>query len=476
MNNVANISIGDYIVIQRQKYTKLHKFASLDSTATLGQDLIELRNIASHPYATTFRMIPKQAAKGKRLNTLEPCSDIATKAPSKVLANNRESGTDNRHIIDNGQSQNLSATEIEELRQNCSSSTDIVSQIVENSRTFTSKTEYSQEKYLRKKEKKYFEFVQIKRPNIRLIAEIMYRQSPDKIYNINTGSLSQIVSYSGVCSTGNYLLYESGTNGLIPATLLNAIGAQTDAHLVHMHPGNASAKQAVLALNLPDEQLNRCISVNIYSALRHYYQEYTETHSGPSSGTKRKIDDDAGESVQPLKIMRNDSVLALADATANDNETPELKSSEETSTNGGTASDRSNAEATKSNSEREAEVMASNSKTPPKQQWVMDNERACKLLKREMDGLVIVSKEHPSNILKELLPFVRASRPVVIYNVSKEILAELYVDLKTSSQVTKLHLTSNWLRMYQVLENRTHPDVSMNGTNGYLLCGYTVSS
>lgn len=468
MNNVDTISIGDYIVIQRQKYTKLHKFGAPDSTATLGQDLIELRNIESHPYSTTFRMIPKQSAKGKRLNTLEPCSESETKTTSKVL-NNCESGTDNRHIIDNGQSQNLSAIEIEKLRENCSSSTDIVSQIVENSKTFTSKTEYSQEKYLRKKEKKYCEFVQIKKPNIRLIAEIMYRQSPEKIYNINTGSLSQIVAYSGICSTGNHLLYESGTNGLIPATLLNAIGAQTDATLVHMHPGNASQKQAVLALNLPAEQLDRCVSVNIYSVLRHYYQNFIEVQSGPSSGTKRKIDDETEENGQPLKIMRNDS--ATSDDATEENENSESKLSDKNPKND-MADNASNEEAMKLNNK---DVTDNNSKTPPKQQWVVDNERACKLMKNEMDALVIVSKEHPSNILKELLPFVKAGRPVVIYNVSKEILAELYVDLKNSSQVTKLHLTSNWLRTYQVLENRTHPDVSMNGNNGYLLCGYTVS-
>lgn len=69
------ISIGDYIVIQRQKYTKLHKFSSLDSTVMLGKELLHLRNIASKPYSTTFKMVSKDGAKGRRMSTLEVCTD-----------------------------------------------------------------------------------------------------------------------------------------------------------------------------------------------------------------------------------------------------------------------------------------------------------------------------------------------------------------------------------------------------------------
>lgn len=54
--------------------------------------------------------------------------------------------------------------------------------------------------------------------------------------------------------------------------MLNSIGADTEATLVHMHPGNVPQKQALLALKLPLEQQQRCISVNLYSVLREFYQ------------------------------------------------------------------------------------------------------------------------------------------------------------------------------------------------------------
>ncbi|XP_037038011.1 tRNA (adenine(58)-N(1))-methyltransferase non-catalytic subunit TRM6 [Bradysia coprophila] len=447
---IDTISVGDYIVLQRQKYTKLHKFNSLDSTAMLGKDLLELRNIESKPYFTTFKMVPKNGAKGKRANTLEPCTDKS--AFTENLIASKGSGIDNRNITDDGSSQSLTPDEIQKLRDECSSSSEIVSQIVENSKTFASKTEYSQEKYLKKKEKKYFEFVQIKRPNIRTIADIMYRQSADKIYGIRMDQLSQLLSYSGVCGVGNYLLYESGTNGLVPAALLNSIGSDTEAKLVHMHPGNVPQRQALLALNLKQEQLSRCVSVNLYSVLRQYYQgtEPVVTETILESGKHKLNSDDIDEinGAQPAKLLKLDG---------------EANGRDDNKANGD--DDKVN----ENSPEINKKPAAAN-----KEQWMIDNERACVILKDQVDALVICAKEHPSTILKSLLPFVKPSRPIVIYNTSREILAELYMEMKSSYSVTNLKITSNWMRSYQILPNRTHPEINMTGNSGFLLTGYTV--
>lgn len=441
------ISIGDYVIIQRQKYTKLHKYGGVDSTAMLGKDLIELRNILDQPYATTFRMTPNQGGGGrnKKSMTLEPFAESVRRVTTEVLTT--ECGADNRNILDDGLSQALNAEEIGKLRDECKSATEIVSQIVENSSTFLSKTEYSQEKYLKKKEKKYFEYVQIKKTNVRLITEVMFRQCPEKILGIRMDTLSQLISYSGVSAVGNHLLYESGTNGLIPAALLNSIGAGTDGQLVHLHPGNVPQKQALLALNLPQEQLDRCISVNIYSVLRQFYQCGDQSGAQHSAGVKRKIDE-AADASPPTKVAKVDDVADGASST-------EVNSTEEST----------------------ASVDAdSTAPTLPvkRHQWQLDNDRACQLFTDKLDSLTICSKEHPLEIVRALLPFVQPSRPFVVFNLSREILMELYVSLKTSGDVTNLRITSNWLRMYQILPNRTHPDVNMSGSGGFLLTGYTV--
>ena len=446
------IKLGDYVIIQRQKYTKLHKFSGADSTAALGKDQLELKNIESQPYFTTFKLVPANTIRGRRLLSLEPCTDVSMFKES-VSVDVTESGSDNRNILAGAQSQTLSPEEIVKLRETCKSANEIVANLVENSTTFASKTEYSQDKYLKKKEKKYFEYVQIRKPTIRMLAEIMYRLDPEKVCGLRIDSLSQLVSYSNVCGVGNYLLYESGSNGLVPAALLNSIGANTQAKLLHMHPGNVPQKQAILALNLEKEQLDRCLSVNLYSILRQFYQTRRESTTG--SGTKRKINDEAADDLEnpPAKFLKNEDNVDVSSANPLE-----------------VAAEQNEPESNPKEQENENNV------TPPPYtpKWVFENERGCELLREHLDSLVVVAKEHPSAILKALLPFVKPSRPVVIFHSSREILMEVYMELKISGQVTSLHLTSNWLRQYQILPNRTHPDVNMSGNSGFLLCGYTI--
>lgn len=274
----------------------------------------------------------------------------------------------------------------------------------------------------------------------------MYRQDPEKILGLRIDSLSQLISFSNISATGNFLLYESGTNGLVPAALLNSIGANTEGKLLHLHQGNVPQKQALQALNLEQEQLDRCISVNIYSLLRQYYQG--------SGGVKRKLDEVGEESAEPLaKLSKTDDELTEDVEMETDKNDVDVKSDE-------------------NEVDAEAEAKAKNGDKQPK--WVFENERGCELLRENLDALVIVAKEHPISIVNALIPFVKPGRPVVIFNLSRDILVETFIDLKSSNKVTGLKLTSNWLRNYQILPNRTHPDVNMNGNSGFILHGYTI--
>lgn len=281
----------------------------------------------------------------------------------------------------------------------------------------------------------------------------MYRQDPERVLGLRIDSLSQLISYSNVCSTGNFLLYESGTNGLVPAALLNAIGANTEGKLLHLHQGNVSQKQALQALNLEQEQLDRCISANIYSILRQYYQR--------NGGIKRKIDEvNEGEAEgSSAKVPKVDEEAPTETTEMEVDSTDSIKNGTET---------KNGAEGEK---KEEESIKKEGNKIP---KWVTENERGCELLRENLDALIIVAKEHPVAILNALLPFVKPSRPVVVFQLSRDILMEAFIDLKTSGKVTGVKLTSNWLRMYQVLPNRTHPDVNMSGNSGFLLHGYTV--
>lgn len=458
--DIPRIQLGDYIVIQRQKYTKLQKFGSLDTTATLGKETLELKSLLDQPYGSTFKMCVKETKPGKRgaqrQHTLELCSETELRSTREVLGIS-SSGADNRDIRDDGEAQTLKPEDIAQLREECNDSSKIIEKLVENSKTFHNRTEYSQEKYLLKKEKKYFEFVQIRQPTIRLMLDIFYRQDSEKVMGIRVDTLSQIISYSGVCGFGSYLLYESGTNGLLPAAMLNSIGAGTEGTLVHMHPGNVPQKQALSALKLPLEQQQRCVSVNLYSVLREFYQ------GGDAKATDIPV-------VEPSENEPQETQLETPTEEQPEAIEPTTKKPKLDESNSGREGIGHNSKLIKTSTNTISVVIGA--KGPPR--WHLENKRATALMHAEFDSLVVAAKEHPSNILQALLPLVKPSRPVVVFSTCKELLQETFMELKTTGKVTGLHLTSNWLRTYQILPNRTHPEVNMSGNSGYLLTGYTL--
>uniref|UniRef100_S4NT16 tRNA (adenine(58)-N(1))-methyltransferase non-catalytic subunit TRM6 n=1 Tax=Pararge aegeria TaxID=116150 RepID=S4NT16_9NEOP len=426
------VKVGEYIVIQKQNYKKLHKFNKPNSSVSVGKDTLNLNGIEGTKFFSTFKMISRGKKRSKEFD-LELTAEAVNLIEEIGL---KVSGADNRNIYDDGRSQKLSASEISDLTYDSTKASDIVETLITNSNTFHNKTEFSQEKYLKKKEKKYFEYIQILRPNLRIITEILYRLDPSKVQGIRIDTLSQIITLSNISNEGNHLLYDSGSNGLLAAALLSAMGSEAKGKLVHMHPGNMSQKQALLAMNFDSEQFNKCLSVNVYSALRQVYQG-CDTHTQKETvlesecNLKRKATDEIEHEIKIPKL--DDSQIPIKDHDT----------------------DESNV-----------------AKKKPK--WHFDNIAASEVLKNKVDSLVIASKEDPQNIFLELLPFVKPGRQFVIYYTVAEPLQNLYMILKSTSNVAALRLTCNWMRNYQILPERTHPEVMMNGSSGFLLTGYVL--
>ena len=113
-----------------------------------------------------------------KLFLLEPAEEVVE---MKEMLKDLGSGESNKEIWDDGTSQQLNKEDIEQLRCKGLTGTEIVSQLVENSKTFQIKTEFSQEKYLNKKEEKYSEWLEVLKPNIRHLANFYHSQDPMKI-------------------------------------------------------------------------------------------------------------------------------------------------------------------------------------------------------------------------------------------------------------------------------------------------------
>lgn len=68
------IKDGDYVIIQRQDYMKIHK-VPCKNTISLGKYEIEINNIIGDPYWSTYKLEPK--ANSKRVHELKKCDKCA---------------------------------------------------------------------------------------------------------------------------------------------------------------------------------------------------------------------------------------------------------------------------------------------------------------------------------------------------------------------------------------------------------------
>jgi len=451
---------------------KLHKLATSGSVK-LGKFIVLTDNVVGKPFWTTYRMEAKKDKKGV-FNLVECVPD---EDQCQVLMKDVSSGLDNRNILDDGSSQKLSCDEIIGLKDGGLSSKEIVSTLIENSTTFQEKTEYSQEKYLKKKEKKYFEYITIRKPTIRLIADIMYKQDPNNIMGLRSDTLSQLATAVNLHPHGLYIIYESGCQSLASATILN--GLSSEGRLILVHPGSNPQKQAIQGLNLSPADEGKLIYVNIYTILRKLRGNKLSSQKESSNQCTENLSE--VESLRNNKETPSDTHVTGSNIIKDEVRKTQPPSCQEDAEGGGDLisqtefSDCSKEQTNQIRNKRKLEE--DNPGQAKKPRYEIEADLAASLIReKKADGLIIVCKEHPSNILNAFLPYVGPSRNFVVYGSMREPLQELSMQVRKRPDVIFVQLSEMWLRHYQVMENRTHPCVSMSGGGGYLLTGVVVHS
>ena len=317
----------------------------------------------------------------------------------------------------------------------------------------------------------------IHKTSILLLHEVYFKRKHEKIGGLRMDALAQMLSYSDVQSDGLHLLYSNGFQGLPAAAMINRIGMNTSGYLINLHPGNMPQTTFIEAMNFPQELKDRHLAVNIYSFLRLHYQgessiidniskkivnKDTESHDTEKSSEESEgeiMNDEVSETdmeVSELETEIKENGTLLTSDIGEDNNTLKRKLESE-----------------------EPEIEAAELKKPKKSanklKWLLETKRAVDLLSgTKARGLTIVAKEHPLQIANALLPFLGISRPFVIFHAHREPLQETYIELKQKRNVINMKLFTNFLRSYQVLPNRTHPDILTNDTGGYILTGYLV--
>ncbi|KAM3852824.1 tRNA (adenine(58)-N(1))-methyltransferase non-catalytic subunit TRM6 isoform 2-T2 [Vipera latastei] len=376
-----------------------------------------LDNAIGHVYGTSFEVTSGGSLQPKR--TLE-----------EMNPETKEAGTDNRNIIDDGKSQKLTHDDIKALKDKGIKGQEIVQQLIENSTTFRDKTEFAQDKYIKKKKKKYEAVITIIKPSARILSTMYYAREPGKINYLRYDTLAQMLTWGNV-HAGNKMIVMETCAGLVLGAVMERMGGYGS--IVQIYPGEGPVRAATSCFGFPK---------TFFDTLSEFpLSKVASVLSGTFSLTSL-----------PSESEENTPVAEDKSGSGDDKELsiPEVD-------------------------------MECCPKTHDKQKKQEEKKRklteAAALLKnKDADGLIVASRFHPASLLLLLLELVAPSRPFVVYCQYKEPLLECYTKLKEKGGVINLKLSETWLRNYQILPDRSHPKLIMSGGGGYLLTGITVKN
>lgn len=434
-DTLNRVSEGDYVVLKRGDIYKAVQIQK-KKKVIFEKQWFFLDNAVGELYGTAFEV------NGGALHPRKP-KQLESSTDSK------EAGTDNRNIVDDGKSQKLTRDDIETLKGQGLKGQEIVQQLVENSATFRDKTEFAQEKYIKKKKKKYENSVTLLKPSCRILAMMYHGREPGKILHLRYDTLAQMLTMGNIHAGSKVLVFETCA-GLVLGAVMERMGGYGT--VVQMYPGGGPVRAGMENFGFPahfHETLHEFPVCHVNALL-----------AGTLDTSPRDSDPDAGPAngavteTGPERPQRSSEVQNM-----------------ETGADSGPAEEKEREEREK---RRELRVQEKKVKQEEKRKKLA---AAAALLEgRNADGLVIASRFHPCPVLLGLIKFLSPSRPFVVYSQYKEPLIECYTKLKELGGTVNLRLTDSWLRHYQVLPNRTHPVLLMSGGGGYLLTGTTVAT
>lgn len=235
------IQEGDYVIFEKAKFMKIFPVKK-DKPIMIDRFKTKLDNLIGQPSGYQYEIKNQQ---------LYMKNDLVKDSDAVQIKN------DNRNLVDTPANQKLSREEIEELKANMKNDdmtgAELVDKLIENSASFSSKTEYSQEKYIKKKKEKYLAQYRIMKPSIRNLCQYYVQgHNKKKILNMRMDTIAQILTYANVAAFRNVMVLENCKGLLLAAITERVAGFGT---IVNFSPNGShnAARDTLNYMNFPED-------------------------------------------------------------------------------------------------------------------------------------------------------------------------------------------------------------------------------
>ncbi|KXZ53340.1 hypothetical protein GPECTOR_7g1234 [Gonium pectorale] len=476
---------GDHLVldVNGEKVSFVQKLKA-NGTIRVGKYNVPAAPLVGAPYGSLFEV----TADGKSLQrVLLPPDDGITRIT--------ETERDNSAIFDrNTENQKLTHEEIRELKASGKAGKEIIDALCSNSATFQTKTEFSQDKYKRRKAKKYLTYVTVRKPTARIVCEAFYDKQPERVWHLRHDSLAIMLSLANVAAGARVLVVEH-CMGVVTAAAVERLGGLG----------------AVCALQLDERQapLDAVRQMNLDAGHRSVL--FTALTSSMLKDRALAVEHAAAAATAPARAaVEMPAVPPAADAVVVpqamdvDSAPQEQPAAEGTSAAAG-GEERVEGEKAGHAGQRGAAEAEGGDAGPGPSSEGQRQQRG----KQQKDGggaggagggggggygsfrprpevlnpalesgfdscLVAHPKCHPTALLAAIWPLLAPSATFAVFCPWSQPLAEALSHLQASRNAVLLQVQESWLRPYQVLPARTHPEMTCSGTGGFILSGIKV--
>ncbi|KAF8078954.1 Gcd10p family-domain-containing protein [Lyophyllum atratum] len=181
-----------------------------DSTVTVGRlGSFYVNELIDQPYGLTYEMVDK------KLKVVPPRS----------IQEVEDTDATNELINDGEFVQPLTIDEIQKLKMSGVHVSDMIKKQIEQHANYSLKTEYSKEKYKKRKEEKYSKSFTTIEPTLFNVCDYWFNKDQTRIRDIRVDTLSQMLNLANIRPGGRYLAVDDAS-GLVVTGILERMGGE----------------------------------------------------------------------------------------------------------------------------------------------------------------------------------------------------------------------------------------------------------
>ncbi|RKP22416.1 Gcd10p family-domain-containing protein, partial [Syncephalis pseudoplumigaleata] len=211
-------------------------FSPAHSTISLGKfGSFQADDIIGKPFGLSYEVVGKREL--RVIHEMQHQDDAAY-----------DSDANNKDIVQDGSSQQLSYTEIEKMKRDGLEGKIDAEASQRNNQSFEKKTEYSKAKYLKRKRQKFSKVFTPIRPTLHAVCDHFFTKTPSKIMQIRLDTLSQLLTFGNVFA-GTRMLVVDEAQGMLVSAVLDRMGGH--GQMLAIHHGDNHNFDVMRYLNFP---------------------------------------------------------------------------------------------------------------------------------------------------------------------------------------------------------------------------------